>query len=412
LNKVYVFWEFPVVMRSKLLTSYLPETMALALYRPKPGMVTVNLTDRCNQRCIYCEIGQDRAPGIFPALTRDDLTWIIDQMAIHKIRKISLCGGEPFLFDGLIDVVAHAGKKHIRTSVTTNGMTVHSLDETSLAVLKQCKTEINLSIDSFKDTVQTFTRGTPWALANALKSLERLKEKGIPVTVLTVISRFNFHDLAEFTCSACERGIAQVLFQPVIYYSNYPDRAPLAGKSNLNVDPGELDLLMDELKKILMFEKDNPIKTNVYRLIPWIRCYLETAAGRNGKWFFKEVLQKFYCRELYAIIDISYSGGIQPCGLKPATVSIMGNRQPGLLELWSQATREIKADLEKGKYYPCCNGCCHHFSRNMLASMMKYPLQNRKALAGMLPLILSRMYSGVSKKLCGNGNNLSSNVIS
>jgi MoaA/NifB/PqqE/SkfB family radical SAM enzyme len=399
-------------MRSKFLTSYLPETMALALYRPKPGMVTVNLTDRCNQRCIYCEIGQDQSPGALPVLTRDDMTWIIDQMAIHKIGKISLCGGEPFLFDGIIDVVSHAGKKHIRTSVTTNGMTVHSLDEASLAVLKECKTEINLSIDSFNDPVQAFTRGTPSALANALKSLERLKEKGIPVTVLTVISRFNFHDLAEFTRSACERGIAQVLFQPVIWYSNYPDRAPLDGKSNLNVGPRDLDQLMDELKKILLFEKSHPIKTNVYRLIPWIRHYLETAAGSNGKWFFEEVLQKFYCRELYAIIDISYSGGIQPCGLKTATVSIIGNRQQGLLELWSQATREIKADLEKDEYYPCCNGCCHHFSRNMLASMMKYPLQNRKALAGMLPLILSRICSTVAKKLYVNGNNLSSNVIS
>jgi sulfatase maturation enzyme AslB (radical SAM superfamily) len=137
----------------------------------------------------------------------------------------------------------------------------------------------------------------------------------------------------------------------------------------------------------------------VYRILPWIRQYLETAAGQGRSWFFEDVLQKFYCREIYAIIDISFYGDIQPCGLAPARISIHENRERGLLTLWEEATLEIKEDLEQGRYRPYCNGCCHHFSRNMLASMLKYPMQNRSALLKMTPYLFLRIISGISKKI-------------
>jgi hypothetical protein len=156
---------------------------------------------------------------------------------------------------------------------------------------------------------------------------------------------------------------------------------------------------LEELSKILNFEKTHPIKTNVYRIFSWSQYYLKTAAAQNGHWFFHDVLPKFYCREIYAIIDIAHDGGIQPCGLRPATVSIMNNQQSGLLGLWSDATENIKNDLGNEKYYDCCNGCCHHFSRNMLASQAKYPIQNRMALIRMMPPLLSRIGWGIWKKL-------------
>lgn len=386
-------------MASKLISNYLPEIIALGLFRSRPAMVTVNLTKRCNQHCIYCEIGGALSSTAKDTLTADDLFWIIDQMAINKIRKISLCGGEPFLFAGIFDVVAYARKKKIRISITTNGMTIHRLSAGELTILKESKTGINISIDSFLDNVQSFTRGNPSALSDSLKSLHTLSESGIPITLLTVISKYNYHGLFAFTKTAFEKGIRQVLFQPVIYYSNYPDKPPLEGKSQLNVSVDKLDVLMDELRKILQFEKNHDIKTNVYRIYPWIGFYLQTAAAQNGTWFFNAVLNKFFCRELHAIIDISYDGGIQPCGLTKASISIINNRQAGLMTLWSEATREIKNELHHDRFYGACNGCCHHFSRNMLASMMKYPVKNRKALMTMIPLIFSRVHSGIRKKL-------------
>jgi MoaA/NifB/PqqE/SkfB family radical SAM enzyme len=390
---------FSINMRSKITTSYLPELAALILGRPKPAMVTVNLTNRCNQNCVYCEIGQDHKDADTGNLSLEDLKWILDEMERNKIRKISLCGGEPFLFDGIIDIVAYAGKKNIRCSITTNGMTAHLLTESELTILHECRTEINISVDSFRNDIQSFTRGTATALPNALKSIEKLTSKHIPVTLLTVVSKYNYSDLSAFFTKAFEKGIKQVLFQPVICSSNYPDMPSVEGKSQMNVSAGQLDLLMDELRKILQFERDHKIRTNVYRIFPWIKFYLQTTAVPDGNWFFKDVLKKFYCREVYAIIDISSNGGIQPCGLTPAFINIHENRQAGLIALWMKATGEIKNNLTRERYYLYCNGCCHHFSRNMLASVMKHPIKNRTALFHLMPLLALRTLSGIMKKI-------------
>jgi len=386
-------------MASKILTSYIPELSASIFGRSKPAMVTVNLTSQCNQNCIYCEIGQNHTSPGREALSFDDIIWILDEMAKNKIKKISLCGGEPFLFEGIIDLVAYAAGKNIRCSITTNGMTAHRLNDSELKILKESKTEINISVDSFRDSIQSYTRGTPAALPNVLKSIQKLNQTGIPVTLLTVISKHNYQDLYKSFTDAYEKGIKQVLFQPVIYYSNYPDRNAIDNKSLLNVSADKLDILMDELQKILRFERNHPIKTNVYRIFPWIGHYLKTAASQNGKWFFNDVLDKFYCREIYAIIDISYDGGIQPCALTQASISIYKNRHPGLVTLWLKATEEIKDDMLNGRYYNYCNGCCNHFSRNMLASILKHPLKNRRALFDMMPLLLSRIQAGILKNL-------------
>jgi len=372
--------------------------LALGVVRSKPSMVSINLTSRCNQKCIYCEIGTSHFSHEKDILTADDLRWVIDQMAVNKIRKISLCGGEPFLFEGIIDMVAYARTKNIRCSITSNGMTVPKLNDAELKILRECKTEINISVDSFNGNIQSYTRGTATALPNALKSLQKLKENLIPVTVLTVISKYNYYDLFESFKVAWEKGVLQVLFQPVIYSSNYPECHAVNNKSQLNVGVDDLEKLMDELKKILHFERRHNIKTNVYRILPWIEFYLKTVAAQKGQWFFNDVLRKFFCREIYAIIEIGYDGGIQACGLLPASVSVLNNRQKDLAELWSQATMEIKDDMRNGRFHKECNACCHHFSRNMLASVFKHPFQNGAALMTLIPLVFSRIQSGIIKK--------------
>lgn len=386
-------------MASKLANNYLPEFLALGLNRHKPRHVTVNLTEKCNQRCIYCEIGKGIPTKNDTMLTVSDMRWIIDEMEKSGIQRLSMCGGEPFLFDGLMDVVKYASSKKIRTSITTNGMTIFKLSDPEFEILRESKTLVNVSVDSFIPEINTITRGSASALPNALKSIKKLQQQNIPLTVLAAISKYNFNTLYQFVEEAINLGIREVLFQPVIYASNYPDRKTLDDKAKLNVPPGSFDTLMDQLHKIYDFEKRQPINTNVYRIIPWIESYLQTAAGMNGKWFFEAVLNKFYCREIYATIDISYDGSIQPCGLAQASLNIHRDRKPGLTELWNQATVSLRNDMEAGHYRAICNGCCHKFSRNMLASLIKYPVKNRSAMLKMMPLLLSRIAFRTWKKL-------------
>jgi MoaA/NifB/PqqE/SkfB family radical SAM enzyme len=386
-------------MAAKISKHYLPEIFAFLFGRARPGMVTINLTSRCNQRCIYCEIGVKNPSTVKDKLTVDDLKWIIDEMALNNIPRLALCGGEPFLFDGIMDVVEYAGKNSIVCAITTNGMNAYELEKDALKVLRDARAEINISMDSFDDKVQSCTRGIDRSVELPLKSIEALQQHDIPLILLTVISRYNYEHLFENLIIAHDNGIRQVLFQPVIYHSNYADRPAIENKAALNVPPEKIHVLLEELRKIHRFEQTHGIKTNVYRILPWISQYLESATSQNGHMFFQDILKKFYCRDIDAIVDIAYDGGIQPCGLALAESGIHENRHLGLLGLWSAATAPLREQVSRGDFPDFCNACCHHFSRNMLASVMKYPIQNRIMLFRMVSLFLGRAISGTYKKI-------------
>ena len=60
---------------------------------PSPLSVSVNLTNKCIQHCIYCELGQGLVKTEKPLLVLDDLKWIIDEMNGSGIPTLGLGGG-------------------------------------------------------------------------------------------------------------------------------------------------------------------------------------------------------------------------------------------------------------------------------------------------------------------------------
>ncbi len=377
----------------KLKVNYLPEIKKLFIGRAVPSMVSVNLTNRCNQQCIYCEIGQNQTRDHADLLNKTDLFWIVDQMVQLGIRRLSLCGGEPFLFSDLFEVVEYAFKNQIICNITTNGMTISHLSEKSLSILKKCNTTVNISVDSFHEPIQNKTRGNDKAYTETIRAIETCKSHEIPFIILTVISVFNYKDLILSLHRAHELGIKQILYQPVISFSNFPELDTINQKENLNVPFESLSSLMEELDKMFYFETKNDIKTNLYRIIPWIATYIKQFDKNTKIPFYKTVLPQFYCRESLEVIDIDYHGNIQPCGLIKGDIRIDPFGSVNLLTLWEIATSSLQEELKRNAYPKECSGCCHKFGRNMLASMMKYPIRNRKALLKTASLLINREYN-------------------
>lgn len=364
-------------------------------------MVSVNLTDRCNQHCVYCEIGTRVPSETKNRLTKADLFSLIDQMAVAGIKRLSMCGGEPFLFDGIPEIVRYASNNKIRCNLTSNGMPISRLDKSVLTILKECGTMINISADSFNEQIQTYTRGHHDALHHAVEAIETLQKYQIPVTILSTVTRYNFRDLFDSLIKARDLGIKQVLYQPVIYHSNFPDRETLSGKQALNVMPDDVPVLKNQLLRIKQYEKHHPIATNVYRLLPWIEQYLMTSASGGTEMFFRTLVPDFYCRESDSVIDIGYDGTIQACGLISSGYHISDIRNQGLISLYQAAGMKLKMQLNNGDYPDECNACCHKFSRNLIASAIHSPWANRKMLIKIAGLLLERSYDSIYKKIVG-----------
>lgn len=387
------------MIKSKIKINYIPEVKAVLFGRKKPSMVSVNLTNKCNQNCIYCEIGKENTKDEDDLINEDDMKWIINQMASEGIERLSMCGGEPFLFQGLVDIVHYAWMKNIKSNITSNGMTIHKLTELELKTLSDCKCHINISVDSFNSDIQAKTRGNIHALENAIRSIKILQKNKINVTVLTAISKYNFEDLFSSIKSAYKLGVNEVLYQPIISVSNYPDKEKIERKEELNVPISGIAKMNSQLNEILAFERRNNIRTNVYRIKPWISNYIKSVWQYDPKPFYLKGLKKFHCREIHAVIDISYNGGIQACGLASAERNIKERNHHSLINLWLEATTSLKKQLGNKNYPDICNGCCHKYSRNMLASAIKFPVSNRQTTAIIFILLLKRITNSFVKKI-------------
>lgn len=213
------------------------------------------------------------------------------------------------------------------------------------------------------------------------------------------ITKYNFSDLYKSLLSAYEIGIKNVLYQPVIKFSNFPDRKVISNKSEINISPDQIGILYSEFEKIVKFERKHNINTNIYRLLPWIEEYIKYYPDKNKPFFFNNVIPKFYCREVFTVIDIDYYGGIQPCGLLLSQKSIKDNKNIDLLVQWEEASKKLKNDLRKFNYPQNCNGCSHKFSRNLFASALMRPITNRRIFLKISILILNRFIYRILKKL-------------
>jgi len=161
--------------------------IGLYLNIPIPRSVSINLTNKCNSRCIYCEIGQGLVSTKKTLLSLDDIKWVINQMNSLGIFSLGLGGGEPFLFKDIFEVVQYSHNFGIKCSILTNGMLLPGLSHEKVKLLKQCKATVNVSIDSFEADKQEYIRGVSNALSFPMEGIKILVKQRIPVRIMTPI---------------------------------------------------------------------------------------------------------------------------------------------------------------------------------------------------------------------------------
>jgi len=360
-------------------------THTLFFEHPHPTIVDINLTEKCNQKCIYCEIGQGivkKEKSDKPYLNLDDLTWIIDEMDREKIPTLILQGGEPFLFKDLFSVIEYADNAGIQVVITTNGMLIPRLTDKELSLLKKAHCTFSVSIDSCDPATEKIVRGVDNAYDAAIEGITTLIKNEIPVSICTVVTMYNFQNLADLVKIADDLGVASIHFQPLITISNYPEVSCISEKKTLNLRPEDIEGLVREFKKILEFERTHTISTNITNLQKWISDYIQFCSGRNSEktFFFEYHLYRFFCYELFNRIRINYYGEILPCHFIPGNVSIKNSPARTLVELWNQVCQPVRTSIRNQAYPAQCNGCVCSHDTNLVLSSIKHPVVNRSML--------------------------------
>ncbi len=107
-----------------------------------PDWLTVNLTLRCNLHCVMCTTCYDS-----PEMSTREVLDLIDQAADWGVGVFNPLGGEPFIRADLEQILAHAARRDMHTTLTTNGTLIKPERAARVATVPVEKLHINISLD-------------------------------------------------------------------------------------------------------------------------------------------------------------------------------------------------------------------------------------------------------------------------
>jgi len=152
-------------------------------YRPNPEKhlsARIYITNACNLRCVHCfrysgHKGMDE-------LEFKDWKEILLHLRENGIQGISISGGEPFIFNGIYELIDYAVDIGMDVFVLSNGTTINFEHIHTLKKLKG----IELSIDGPNEKVNDEIRGNG-VYHKAMDALDELYYIGLSVTINMVL---------------------------------------------------------------------------------------------------------------------------------------------------------------------------------------------------------------------------------
>ncbi len=189
----------------------LAEVQDLAARKCLPLTVHLELTYRCNARCVHCF--QDRASAPRELGTAEWLA-TVDQARAAGALVLTLSGGEALLSPHFWPVAEHARRLGLAVRVFTNGMLLTRSTVARLAALRPLAVEV--SIFSVRPEKHDAVTRAPGSLAKALRGLLRLRRAGIPTVVKCPLLSVSGDDYPAVRRLA-ERLGASLLMDPQIF---------------------------------------------------------------------------------------------------------------------------------------------------------------------------------------------------
>lgn len=168
-----------------------------------PFLINYSVTFRCNLNCKYC--GVSSIPNNFAndELTPRDISMLLNDRMLRKLKVIVITGGEPFLKEDLDEILV-AFQKKINPYVfhiTTNGY----LSERIFDCVKRLKSRglnigIKISIDDITDK-HDILRNKRGSFDCAIESIQRLRslfnQRQLHIGINQTIFEDNYSSIAE-----------------------------------------------------------------------------------------------------------------------------------------------------------------------------------------------------------------------
>lgn len=309
----------------------------------------LELTLRCNERCIHCgsRCGEhDRVNELSKEQYRKILDDVKRDFGVKQV-ELDITGGEPLLRRDFFDIMSYANSLGFRWGMTSNATLInddiaHRLHECGMKT-------ISVSIDGLESTHDSL-RGMNGAFSGAMRGIDALIRHGgfQSVQVTTVVNHRNFSELDELFNILCKIDIDSwrvINIEPI-------------GRA---LDSPDLMLTKDEYRQMFDFIRKKRLQG--YPLTYGCSHYLGTEYERQVRQWY------FLCNAGIYTASIASNGDILAClDIERRPELVQGNiLRDSLKEIWQNKFKIFRGDLSdlNEKCRACdscefCHGGAHH----------------------------------------------------
>ncbi len=304
--------------------SLLAEMNQKALGLGIPLSVHLDITYRCNERCVHCYLDHDD----HGEMTTAEINDILDQLSEAGVFFLTLSGGEVLMRRDFFEILEHARRLLFNVKVKTNGVMIREAQAKRMRALGV--EQVQISVYSHRPEVHDGITKLPGSLKRTIEAIRFLKSQGLKVVIANVLMTGNLFDGAGVMALAKELGVPYTL-DPTITPKMDGDTSILA----LRI-PGS------ELKQVF---RSQELVGNVEEF-----CAPPPPPG-------EDIMDGYPCSAGHTACYITPYADVFPCVQFPLP---SGNlRRQKFAEIWRNSPQLNEVRSIRARDLPTCSTCAH-----------------------------------------------------
>ena len=329
---------FPLVSPTRVVRYGLSWQLSKALTGPLQA--NIDLTYRCNLRCVMCDVWRKESTVFGRAeeeLTTEELKRLILEFHALGAKIVTFAGGEPLVRSDFFDLLAFAKAHRLIVTLVTNATLINREVARKLAELRLDYLTVSLEAASPSLNDAMRGEGTFQRAVDAVRTLREMNAKA-KITINTVVSRLNYREMPKMVVFARELGIKQINFQPVFDKSGIP-------MSTLALTPEDYLNLKVSVAETLKTSRQHHVDVGPAEYLSLIGV---------SPHLLSSFLKRLDCYMVHVSCAVNAFGDVLPCWFLP---SIGNVRKTRLRDIWFSETFNRVRETVKRHRVPQCERC-------------------------------------------------------